>query len=388
MAAVALAVIPPLAGMGAWSDWILRGLIVPGGELPVRARHQRVPLSFFGRHRRGIAPIGMLVKGSNYLEALAEVRKYRGLRQDGHPHLGTRSKRGGHPPARWHRAQTGCWPLAAHAEAFSDHPIAVSVKQAYYAGRSTKRRVEDARTRNPGTACARPSRDSTVSVGNDQAHGGARDPARHASLPATHPAAVAARRPLVLEHIVIADTRERRRCQAPSADLHAAGVRTRVMLDGRPCRGGPAPWHASSASTRSDAQLLPQDKVGNGARSMPDSARGNLAFVGDGINDAPVLTRADVGIAMGAMGSDAAIEAADVVLMDDKPSNIARAVRPGRARTMAHRVAEHRVRARREAARAASWRRWASPTCGWPYWRRGGDAIPNAMRAMNEKDCR
>ena len=82
-----------------------------------------------------------------------------------------------------------------------------------------------------------------------------------------------------------------------------------------------------------EAQLLPQDKVGK-VEELLDTARGNLAFVGDGINDAPVLTRADVGIAMGAMGSDAAIEAADVVLMDDKPSNIARAVRLAR-RTMA-----------------------------------------------------
>ena len=128
-------------------------------------------------------------------------------------------------------------------------------------------------------------------------------------------------------HIVIADTVKEDAAQA-IADLHASGVERCIMLTGdreevaRAVAGqlGLDEYHA---------QLLPGDKVEQVERIL-DSARGNLAFVGDGINDAPVLTRADIGIAMGAMVSDAAIDAADVVLMDDRPSNIARAIRVAR----------------------------------------------------------
>ena len=111
-------------------------------------------------------------------------------------------------------------------------------------------------------------------------------------------------------------------------DLHAAGVNRCVMLTGDREEVARA-VAAKLGLDEYHAQLLPGDKVEQVERIL-DSARGNLAFVGDGINDAPVLTRADVGIAMGAMGSDAAIEAADIVLMDDKPSNIARAIRVAR----------------------------------------------------------
>lgn len=124
-------------------------------------------------------------------------------------------------------------------------------------------------------------------------------------------------------HIVIADVVKDDAEQA-IRDLHAAGVERCVMLT------GDREEVARAVASKLDldeyhAQLLPGDKVEQVERIL-DTARGNLAFVGDGINDAPVLTRADVGIAMGAMGSDAAIEAADIVLMDDKPSNIARAI--------------------------------------------------------------
>ena len=124
-------------------------------------------------------------------------------------------------------------------------------------------------------------------------------------------------------HIVIADVVKDDAEQA-IRDLHAAGVERCVMLTGD--REEVARAVASKLGLDEyHAQLLPGDKVEQVERIL-DTARGNLAFVGDGINDAPVLTRADVGIAMGAMGSDAAIEAADIVLMDDKPSNIARAI--------------------------------------------------------------
>ena len=128
-------------------------------------------------------------------------------------------------------------------------------------------------------------------------------------------------------HIVIADAIKDDAAQA-IADLHAAGVERCIMLTGD--REEVARSVASELGLDEyHAQLLPGDKVEQLERIL-DTARGNLAFVGDGINDAPVLTRADVGIAMGAMGSDAAIEAADVVLMDDRPSNIARAIRVAR----------------------------------------------------------
>ena len=132
-----------------------------------------------------------------------------------------------------------------------------------------------------------------------------------------------------LGHIVIADMVKDDAAQTIS-DLHAAGVHKTVMLT------GDAEEVAKSVADKLGldeyhAKLLPQDKVEQLERLLASEApKKKLAFVGDGINDAPVLTRADVGIAMGAMGSDAAIEAADVVLMDDKPSNIAKAIRLAR----------------------------------------------------------
>ena len=132
-----------------------------------------------------------------------------------------------------------------------------------------------------------------------------------------------------LGHIVIADMVKDDAAKT-IADLHAAGVTKTVMLT-----GDAEEVARSVASTLSldefHAKLLPQDKVAEVERLLDEeSKKGKLAFVGDGINDAPVLTRADIGIAMGAMGSDAAIEAADIVLMDDKPSNIAKAIRLSR----------------------------------------------------------
>ena len=134
-------------------------------------------------------------------------------------------------------------------------------------------------------------------------------------------------------HIVIADT-VKADAEQTIRDLHAAGIKRTVMLTGD--REEVAAAVAKQLCLDEfHAQLLPGDKVERvEALLAAESGKGKLAFVGDGINDAPVLTRADVGIAMGAMGSDAAIEAADVVLMDDKPSNISRAIRVAR-KTMA-----------------------------------------------------
>lgn len=322
LAAVALAVIPPLAGMGAWSDWILRGLTFLVVSCPC-ALVISVPLSFFGGIG-GASKIGVLVKGSNYLEALAEVDTVV-FDKTGTLTSGTFSVTGIHPQDGTSAEELLA--LAAHAEAFSDHPIAVSIKQAY-TGQIDQADVKDAREESGHGVVATVQR-RTVCVGNAKlmAEHGITCDACELTGTILHVAADGR----YLGHIVIADTVKD---DAASAirDLHAAGVERCVMLTGDRAEVAQAVARELGID-EVEAQLLPQDKVGK-VEELLDTARGNLAFVGDGINDAPVLTRADVGIAMGAMGSDAAIEAADVVLMDDKPSNIARAVRLAR-RTMA-----------------------------------------------------
>lgn len=322
LAAVALAVIPPLAGMGAWSDWILRGLTFLVVSCPC-ALVISVPLSFFGGIG-GASKIGVLVKGSNYLEALAEVDTMV-FDKTGTLTSGTFSVTDIHPQDGTSAEELLA--LAAHAEAFSDHPIAVSIKQAY-TGQIDQADVKDAREES-GHGVVATVQGRTVCVGNAKLmaeHGITCDACEFTGT-ILHVAADGR----YLGHIVIADTVKD---DAASAirDLHAAGVERCVMLTGDRAEVAQAVARELGID-EVEAQLLPQDKVGK-VEELLDTARGNLAFVGDGINDAPVLTRADVGIAMGAMGSDAAIEAADVVLMDDKPSNIARAVRLAR-RTMA-----------------------------------------------------
>ncbi|WP_419005512.1 heavy metal translocating P-type ATPase [Collinsella stercoris] len=322
LAAVALAVIPPLAGMGAWSDWILRGLTFLVVSCPC-ALVISVPLSFFGGIG-GASKIGVLVKGSNYLEALAEVDTVV-FDKTGTLTSGTFSVTNIHPQDGTSAEELLA--LAAHAEAFSDHPIAVSIKQAY-TGQIDQADVKDAREES-GHGVVATVQGRTVCVGNAKLmaeHGITCDACEFTGT-ILHVAADGR----YLGHIVIADTVKD---DAASAirDLHAAGVERCVMLTGDRAEVAQAVARELGID-EVEAQLLPQDKVGK-VEELLDTARGNLAFVGDGINDAPVLTRADVGIAMGAMGSDAAIEAADVVLMDDKPSNIARAVRLAR-RTMA-----------------------------------------------------
>ena len=309
---------------GAWSDWILRGLTFLVVSCPC-ALVISVPLSFFGGIG-GASKLGILVKGSNYLEALSEVDTVV-FDKTGTLTSGTFNVVAIHP-------EHGVDPehmldLAAHAEAFSDHPIAVSVKQAYLQADADARTVDQARvtsaTEESGHGVAATVEGNLVLVGNDKlmaAHG---VPHPECELAGTvlHVAIDGA----YAGHIVIADAVKNDAKQAIS-DLHAAGVERCVMLTGD--REDVAQAVARQLGIDEvHAQLLPGDKVEQVERIL-DSARGNLAFVGDGINDAPVLTRADVGIAMGAMGSDAAIEAADIVLMDDKPSNIARAIRMAR----------------------------------------------------------
>ena len=326
LAAVAIAVVPPLLGMGAWAGWILRGLTFLVVSCPC-ALVISVPMSFFGGIG-GASRLGILVKGSNYLEALAQVDTVV-FDKTGTLTSGTFGVVGVHPADAIDSDQLLA--VAAHAEAFSDHPIALSVKKAYLdeAPADSERIIDQARiegaAEESGHGVKATVDGHAVLVGNDKlmsAHG-ISCPDCELTGTILHVAIDGA----YAGHIVIADTVKDDAAQA-IADLHAAGVERCIMLTGD--REEVARSVASDLGLDEyHAQLLPGDKVEQVERIL-DSARGNLAFVGDGINDAPVLTRADVGIAMGAMGSDAAIEAADIVLMDDKPSNIARAIRVAR----------------------------------------------------------
>lgn len=384
LAAVAIAVVPPLLGMGAWAGWILRGLTFLVVSCPC-ALVISVPMSFFGGIG-GASRLGILVKGSNYLEALAQVDTVV-FDKTGTLTSGTFGVVGVHPTDSIDGDQLLA--VAAHAEAFSDHPIALSVKKAYLdeAPADSERIIDQARiegaAEESGHGVKATVDGHAVLVGNDKlmsAHGISCPDCEltgtilHVAIDGSYAG-----------HIVIADTVKDDAAQA-IADLHAAGVERCIMLTGD--REDVARSVASDLGLDEyHAQLLPGDKVEQVERIL-DSARGNLAFVGDGINDAPVLTRADVGIAMGAMGSDAAIEAADIVLMDDKPSNIARAIRVAR-KTMriVHQNIVFAIGVKLlilALAAVGIANMWLAVF---------GDvgvaviAILNAMRAMNVKDC-
>lgn len=384
LAAVAIAVVPPLLGMGAWAGWILRGLTFLVVSCPC-ALVISVPLSFFGGIG-GASRLGILVKGSNYLEALAQVDTVV-FDKTGTLTSGTFGVVGVHPADAIDSDQLLA--VAAHAEAFSDHPIALSVKKAYLdeAPADSERIIDQARIEDAAEESGHGVKATVdghaVLVGNDKlmsAHG-ISCPDCELTGTILHVAIDGA----YAGHIVIADTVKDDAAQA-IADLHAAGVERCIMLTGD--REEVARSVASDLGLDEyHAQLLPGDKVEQVERIL-DSARGNLAFVGDGINDAPVLTRADVGIAMGAMGSDAAIEAADIVLMDDKPSNIARAIRVAR-KTMriVHQNIVFAIGVKLlilALAAVGIANMWLAVF---------GDvgvaviAILNAMRAMNVKDC-
>ena len=317
--AVALALIGG-AVTGAWGDWILRGLTFLVVSCPC-ALVISVPLSFFGGIG-GASKIGVLVKGSNYLEALSEVDTVV-FDKTGTLTKGEFKVVATHPEAPF--TEEALLELAAHAEAFSDHPIAISVREAY-AGMLDPKRVSDSGN-EAGHGVTATIDGKKVLVGNDKlmAQAGVAAPVCETVGTILHVAVDGA----YAGHIVIADVVKDDAASA-IAELKAAGIRRTVMLTGD--REEVAADVATKLGlSEYHAQLLPADKVERveGLLASED-AKHKLAFVGDGINDAPVLTRADVGIAMGAMGSDAAIEAADIVLMDDKPSNIARAIRVAR----------------------------------------------------------
>ncbi|WP_273384376.1 heavy metal translocating P-type ATPase [Enorma phocaeensis] len=319
-AAIFLAIIPPILGMGPWTDWVLRGLTFLVVSCPC-ALVISVPLSFFGGIG-GASKIGVLVKGSNYLELLSKVDTVV-FDKTGTLTSGSFNVVAVHPEA-------GVDPdyvlsNAAYAEAFSDHPIAVSIKQAY-SGTIDQERIKDVKEES-GHGVQATVDEHVVLVGNDKLmaeHGSAWHECDlvgtilHVSVDGEYAG-----------HIVIADVVKEDAAET-IASLHEIGVKKCIMLTGD--RRDVAEAVGSELGIDEiRAQLLPGDKVNAVEHLLAfEKGDGKLAFVGDGINDAPVLMRADVGIAMGAMGSDAAIEAADVVLMDDKPSKIARAMRIAR----------------------------------------------------------
>lgn len=318
--AALLAIVPPLFLGQSWSDWVMRGLVFLVVSCPC-ALVISVPLSFFGGIG-GASRAGILVKGSNYLETLANAETVvfdkTGTLTNGtfevvavHPSEGIESNK--------------LLYLAAHAEAFSDHPIALSLKKAYDHDIDQSAIIDAHEQSGHGVSASVDGKH--VLVGNDalmSENGVMSEPCELVGT-ILHVSADDA----YLGHIIIADVIKKDAAKT-IADLHKAGVKKTIMLTGD--RKEVAENVAKMLRIDEfHAQLLPQDKV-EAVEKLLDSTseKGKLVFVGDGINDAPVLMRADIGVAMGAMGSDAAIEAADVVLMDDKPSNIAVAIKIAR----------------------------------------------------------
>lgn len=316
--ALAIAILPPLLFGFAWADWVERGLTFLVVSCPC-ALVISVPLSFFGGIG-GASRLGILVKGGNYLEALAKADTIV-FDKTGTLTNGTFNVVAIHPEAESHIDPDVLLSLAAHAEAYSNHPIAVSIKEAYR-GEIDPARVQD--VNEEGGHGVRAVVDKhVVLIGNDKLMNESSIAYHNCNLVGTilHVAMDGN----YIGHIVIADVVKPEAKEA-IRDLHAAGIRKTVMLTGD--RAEVAQAVASDLGIDEvRAQLLPQDKVFEVEKLLSQTGeKQKLAFVGDGINDAPVLTRADIGIAMGAMGSDAAIEAADVVLMDDNPRNIAKAM--------------------------------------------------------------
>lgn len=320
-AAVLLAVIPPLFG-GVFSTWLYRALMFLVVSCPC-ALVLSVPLAFFGGIG-GASRKGILVKGSNYLEALSRMQTVV-FDKTGTLTEGVFEVVDVHPEIIEEKELLH---LAAHVERFSTHPIAASLRAAY--PEENDDCEIDAVQEVAGKGVSATVNGYKVCVGNPammelegaQWH------------PCEKPGTIihVSRDGIYLGHIVISDRIKADAAEAVKA-IRELGVAKTVMLTGDHEEVGKAvaeelgigSWYAG---------LLPAGKVAKVEELLASRPGGTaLAFVGDGINDAPVLARADIGIAMGALGSDAAIEAADVVLMDDKPSKVALAVRISR-RTM------------------------------------------------------
>lgn len=323
--ALALAVLPPLirllAGHPAmWAEWITRALTFLVISCPC-ALVISIPLSFFG----GIgcaSKNGILVKGSNYLEALADT-KYIVCDKTGTLTKGVFQVTGVYPaPGVDKKVLLG---LAAYAESGSHHPISQSLKDAY--GQPLKGERVSAIQEIAGHGVQALVDGHPVAVGNAKLMEkiGAALPGERTDDTTVYVAADGK----YIGCIVISDV-VKPTAKAAMAALKENGVKMTVMLTGD-AKAAADRVAAEIGMDRVESELLPGDKVAQVEKLLAEKGpKENLAFVGDGINDAPVLSRADVGIAMGALGSDAAIEAADVVLMDDDPSKIALAMKISR----------------------------------------------------------
>ena len=327
--AVLLALVPSLI-TGEWATWIYRALMFLVVSCPC-ALVISVPLTFFGGIG-GASRKGILVKGANFTDTLSRVKTVV-FDKTGTLTEGVFQVTAVHPELI---DQKELLHLAAHVERHSLHPIAAALRNAYPDEQDDCSVTDIRETAGHGVIAT--VNGHRVAVGNEKLmalEGAASHPCELTGT-TVHVAIDG----IYAGHIIISDRVKADASSAISA-LHAAGVRRTVMLT-----GDQADIAASVASAvgidEYHAELLPADKVtrieelmgkrGSSRHSGldPESPSGALAFVGDGINDAPVLARADLGIAMGALGSDAAIEAADIVLMDDKPSKVAEAVRIAR----------------------------------------------------------
>ena len=330
--ALALAILPPLfcmltgvgmagyATVGAlWRDWLLRACTFLVISCPC-AVVISIPLSFFAG-LGGASGQGILIKGSNYLETLSQVRAV------AFDKTGTITKGSFEVTAVHHNPIDAAKVLeyAALAECHSSHPISQSLRRAHGKPIDQTRATEVREISGHGVTAKVDGAD--VAVGNDKLMnrlGVAFRLCHHAGT-IIHVAVNGE----YAGHIVISDEIKENARQAME-ELRRAGVEKTVMLTGD-ADGVAAKVAADVGLTEYRAELLPQDKVACVEALLADCGeKKKLAFVGDGINDAPVLSRADIGIAMGALGSDAAIEAADVVLMDDDPMKIAKAIRISR----------------------------------------------------------
>lgn len=325
LGALALAVFPPLVRMlfmnltPAWGDWIYRALTFLVISCPC-ALVISIPLSFFAGIG-GASREGVLVKGSNYLETLAQT-KYVVFDKTGTMTKGVFEVSGIHHSDMENEQLLE---YAALAECFSNHPISKSLQKAY--GKELdKKRVSDVEEIGGNGVTAKVD-GKVVAVGNDKLmrrigveYKACRSVGTvvHVSVDGNYAG-----------HILISDIIKTTAKAAIDA-LHKAGVTKTVMLTGDAKKVADQVAGELGIDTVY-SELLPADKVTRVEELLEDKGeRDKLAFVGDGINDAPVLSRADIGIAMGSLGSDAAIEAADVILMDDDPLKIAKAIKISR----------------------------------------------------------
>ena len=326
-AAIALALVPPFVRMGFmgvpadWDVWIYRALTFLVISCPC-ALVISIPLSFFAGIG-GASKAGVLVKGSNYLETLSKVKTVV-FDKTGTLTKGVFQVTAAHPQEM---SEKELLHLAAHVERYSTHPIAASLRAAY-PNESDSCRVE-AVEEIAGEGIRAHVNGNVVCVGNSKMMEavGAEwyDCHRHAAGTVIHVSINGK----YAGHVIISDV-VKETSKAAIAALKSVGVARTVMLTGDAKEVADAVAKELGID-QVRSELLPADKVQNVEELLlGNKGNGNLAFVGDGINDAPVLTRADIGIAMGAMGSDAAIEAADVVLMDDDPMKISQAIRISR----------------------------------------------------------